>query len=411
MGTVSDINTLVRPAVPVEVQESYWTDVKIKQVWLYASSALSLVGAAAAGSVALASAPLWGVAAFPLVGLSAGLAWYARGLIDYDDPVVLNRLRGEIAGMPLPAIIKKHGWDKFFGYALLDAPSFERAYAAHVDTLSFADLLRYYHATESKLSQAPRRNRFASVQGYSIPTPFAWKEKFESESKDLRCDAIFKRYPFADLKAFALVSADQLQTLEKTGKAIREKDARHNLLEQQFRDRTPYEHAAQRSAVDLAELNYRSHPGHAMLRQIDVDERFQISELESYTCARIRSERCALESFRSSLLQRGGGGLSECAQQELCCRQAQTERAISCLRAEERDGILRIRAASACRRAPIEETLNFARDVKKRSIAAANEEFRLRTLSVRREIDALHAENRNEYEKKIAELDLVYRGQ
>lgn len=147
MSTVITVSTIPGSIGPFAVEDGgkYFTDAKVKKLGLYAFSMLAFAGSLVTGAAAFTGGLPLLLTAIPLAGLSAGLAWCAAKLIDYDDPVVLARLRGEVYGLPLSEIVAKHGWNKLFEYALLDTAGFEAAYCAHVDALNFAAHLLYYH--------------------------------------------------------------------------------------------------------------------------------------------------------------------------------------------------------------------------------------------------------------------------
>ncbi len=408
MGSVVLMDTLPgasRPQVIEEEWKGYWSPVKAQKAGLCALSALTMAGAAAA--VCLVSAPLVFTAA-SLAFASVSFAGIAYRLIDYDDQVVLARLREEVWQAPLPEILAKHGWEKLFGYALLDAQNFERAYKDHVETISFPELLKFFHEAEAGLLHAPRLNNFSKMQEYAILPPSLWKEKFELETKEMRCDAILTSYPLEDLKTFSLITEAQQAALEGAGKAIQSKEKCDAALEQEFLDRTPHERMALDRAVELAELTYRSHAAHADLRQIDADECFAVSGLRACIRSRICDETHALEQYRSRLLT-SGCCLPPEVQRELCCRERCARSAIDALRREESAGISRIRWDAMIRRQAVMQVLSLAEGVKNTSIAMAKEEFLFRTRPIREEIDARKAENHEQCEQKIKELNKQYR--
>ena len=410
MQSTVTISTLPGASHPLVVEETsgFFTSARAQKIGYSALSAIAMSGATFAAALGFATGALpMALIALPLAGISAGLARTAYLLIDYDDPATLARLRSEVWGQPLPEIVAKHGWDKLFGYGLIDAELFGYSFVAQAETLSFADLLRYYHEAASALAQAPRKNRFAAMEEYAVPSPALWKGKFERETEGLRTDAIYMAYPGDDLVAFGLLSGSQKEALIETGKAIRKRDMQDAALEQQFLDRTPLERAALARAIDLAEWTYRSHSAHAQLQQANADELFAISNLESCIRARIQSEKRTLQSFRDALLSRDCCPSPE-IERRIQCREAETEQAIEALRHEKRVGIAQIQLNAVLRRAPIEQMLYCAEEARNSSIALAKEEFHIRTLPIRTEIDGLKEENCQQYKEKIDRLSKDY---
>lgn len=390
-----------------EPRGSFLTSAAVQRISYSVFSAISFAGAAVAASFAAGGALPMLFAAVPLAAVSVGLARAAYQLIDYDDPAALARIRVEVLKLPFPEIVLKHGWDNLFGYALIDDQTFERAYAEYVETISFGQLLRYYHEASSALKGSSPLNRFAAAQEYAIPSPECWKEKFEAETKDLLCDAIFTAYPLSDLKAFCLITEAQIEALEKTGKAVQKRNERDAALEREFLGRTLLDKSAFDRAVELARWTYRSHPAHAMLQQVDAEESLAISNLRSCIRARIQNEKSALESFRRAMAP-SGGCLSREAHRALRCREGETEQRIAALQREEQDGISRIHWDAALRRLPINQMIYSANAARNAAIALANDEYRIRTMPVRKEVDRLKGDNYEHYKYKIEKLNQLY---
>ena len=383
-----------------------WTDVKVKQAWLYSFSGIAMTGAAVAFGVAV-SMPCIALlsAALPLAVLSGSMAIYSHSLIDYDDPKILASLRLEAVGMPLTQVVKKHGWAKLFRYSLLDFSHFQSAYRSYANTLSFIGIVDLYRQARNGLLEAR-----IGVDLNAIPRLVEWKEKFNRETQTLGCLAIIDRYASCDLLEFGIITASQQKALDAAAAKRKEFNQRSADLERQFKEATPAQHAALKCAREIAELTYRSHPAHAMLSQIDCDECREIANVTRSIAWRIRQERDCFEDYRNRLMSRCcKAGLTSDERDNLACRERIVNETINRLRFEESSTIGRIRYEFGFRRADASGILSVARQLRDRSIAAAEEQFRLVTQPERRRIDGLHAQNQACFTVETAQIDQEYR--
>jgi hypothetical protein len=407
---------LYTPPATEEVQQPKacgWTDVKIKQAWLGGLAALTALGGAgtvAAGVTAATFTPLI-FAALPLFLVSGLCVQHARSLIDYEDPKVLTELRAEALKQSLPQIVEKHGWEKIFRYAILNPCQFEAFYRSHADGLPFGSILTFFHRATRGLEAAISQTPFSAgrKEPFTIPSPKEWQTKFHAETSHIRCDKILEQYPLSDLKAFQIVSPKQMKVLDDVVATTEAFSSKREDLNRQFRHETPYEHAALQNAKDLAQLTYRSHPVHAILSQIELDESCNISALRSNIRARICEEENAFKRFENSFYSYGCHCPSFVAQQEINFRRRQMRDVIRNLESREYDGINRIHQEAAIRKIPVIHSKQIAKELRNRALFIANEEFRRATQFVRCKIDALHAKNVAEYETKIVSLEKRYR--
>jgi hypothetical protein len=386
------------------VKTCRWTDVKVKQAWLYSLSGIAMTSAVVAlgYGVEMSSIALLG-ATIPLAAVAAAAAIYSRSLIDYEDPRILASLREDAAHMDLQQVVKKHGWMRLFRYSLLDAPHFQSAYCAYANMLLFTDILALYHAACSGRKEAGvRGDRFV------VPKPVEWKNKFDCETQSLSCLKIIDRYAIKDLQKFGIITLTQRKILDTAEKKRMEFNLRESELERQFRDATPMQHAVLSRDIEIAELNYRSHPAHALLLQIDRDERREIVSVSASCDSKICHERQCLEEFRQHLSNQSCKGLTSEDLSALNCHERKMNEAVHQFRCEEAAAIGRIRCEYEFRRSEASQLLSAARQLMNRSIAAAEEQFRIATLPERCRIDELHEHNQACFCAQMNQLDKDY---
>lgn len=228
--------------------------------------------------------------------------------------------------------------------------------------------------------------------------------QFDRQTQGLRCDAIAQKYRFKDFKKFDFLTTTQIEVLSEAEHECGRMHTRDFELEKQFRDRTPEAHQALRDAEALADQPYVTHPAYEAIRAINQKEHEHKVGLRSIANASRNSIRRSLETVRYdnrehetfSDLERYW---SDSYWDELCSLEWELKRDIA--------------EAERCfaeERAPFKKAIEPVLEERNRAILAAREEFRIRTLPVRQEIDALKAENRKQYEEKISQLDDLYRG-
>ncbi len=394
MCTVSSVSFGKSSLASKPVEVCPWTDVKVKQAWLYSLSAIATVGAVAMSSVALVGA------AIPLAAVAVASAIYSRSLIDYEDPKILAFLRNEAIHMVLPQVVEKHGWMKLFRYSLLDSIHFQAAYRAYANTIPFTQILALYRSACSGRSEAR-----ADVNRYAIPAPIEWKGKFEQETRLLSCLKIIDSYDVRDLHEYGIITLSQRKVIDTVAKKRLEFSHSEAALEQQFREATLMQHAALSQARAMAEMNYRSHPAHALLCQINCDERNECANVSATINSKICHEQQCLEKHRRDLSSRRCGCLSPEDLNELNCHERKMNAVIRELRCEESAAIGRIGWDFRFRRAKASQLLSVAQDLLNRSNAAADEQFRISTLPERCHIDGLHAHNRKAFEACMSLCD------
>jgi hypothetical protein len=381
MTAISSVASNGSLAIAKNSEPRQWTDVKVKQVWLYSLAGLALVGSAVAIGFAVTGPciPLLG-AAIPLFFTAGGLSVYALSLVDYENPAALEKMRREASRMALMPIVEKHGWDKLFRYEILDPAHFESVYRSWSDTASFARLLEVYHQAHD---EAVRQGAAAR---YAIPQPSDWKSKFEAETASMSCDQIIEKYPLKDLTEFQIISPNQKETLDAAAAERKRYQERYHALEQQFVDETPNQHRSLRLAEERAELTYRSNPFHLMLDQIAFDEARELSHIQQWS--RDRTQEI----------------------QRLCCNDpCRLQESIRRIQNDEYRGICDIRRNADLKRSFVQQSIDVARKIRNQSVAEAEEQFRISTYPVRVRIDALERDNKAAFDSRIAELDQKFR--
>ena len=401
MCTVSSVSFGKSSLASKPVEVCRWTDVKVKQAWLYSLSSIAAVGAVAGAgcAVVMSSVALLG-SAIPLAIVAVATAIYSRSLIDYEDPKILAFLRNEAIHMVLPQLVEKHGWMKIFRYFLLDSSHFQTAYRAYANTISFTQILGLYRSACSGKSEAG-----LGVNRYAIPAPIEWKGKFEQETRLLSCLKIIDSYDVRDLHENGIITLSQRKVIDTAAKKRLEFSHSEAALEQQFREATLMQHAALSQSKAIAEMNYRSHPAHALLCQINCDERNECANVSATINSKICHEQQCLEKHRRDLSSQRCGCLSPEDLNELNCHEIKVNSVIHELRCEESAAIGRIGWDFRFRRANASQLLSVAQNMMNRSNAAADEQFRITTLPERCHIDGLHAQSRKGFEACMSQCD------
>jgi len=297
MCTVSSVSFGKSSFASKPIEVCRWTDVKVKQAWLYSLSAIATVGAVAMSRVALVGA------AIPLAAVAVATAIYSRFLIDYEDPKILAFLRNEAIHMVLPRVVEKHGWMKLFRYSLLDPIQLQAAYRTYANTIPFTQIIDLYRNACSGRNEAR-----ADVNRYAIPAPIEWKGKFKQETRLLSCLKIIDSYDVRDLQEYGIITLSQRKVIDTVAKKRLEFSQSEAALEQQFCEATLMQHAALSQAKALAEKNYRLHSDHALLCQINSKERNGWANMSSMIILSEaqdlmnRSNAAADEQFRVSTL-------------------------------------------------------------------------------------------------------------
>lgn len=189
-----------------------WNNTTIQRIFLTAVAGYSLIGARViAGGIIPATISSF-TASIPLVAISGGLLWHAISLIDYQNPTTLNDIRNETQHLPLPEIVKKHGWKNLFHFELLKPSQFAVAYRAYANTLSFNGVLILYKEANNQLNIV-KSPQVTSL--FTIPAPSEWKQKFLEETKEFSPKEIIEEYAISDLRSFGILTSEQIAPLEK----------------------------------------------------------------------------------------------------------------------------------------------------------------------------------------------------
>ena len=155
------------------VSNSSWTWVKVQRVFEYSLAA----GSAVAACLVTANPPI----AILLGLVTIGFSGHAYSLIDYEDPKIVNSLREEAPSLSFAGLIKKHGWEKLFQYAILDSKVFDLAYRNHANSLTFSEILDLDKEARKELHKAMRH--FLIYQPhFEIPSPANWRYCFFKET-------------------------------------------------------------------------------------------------------------------------------------------------------------------------------------------------------------------------------------
>jgi hypothetical protein len=389
-----------------------WTDVKIKQAWLNGAAALTATSGVLAGVAAITTSGPLALLMLPLFLTSGYCAKAAHALIDYEDAKVLTELRKKAQDQSLPQIAEQHGWDKLFRYEILNPTQFATLYRTHADALPFSQILSLYHRADQGLKAAIRQTALSSTEKepFVIPSPTDWKTKFETETENTRCDEILNQYPLADLKTFHIVSPQQSSVLDDVVVAANNFSSKSAQLEDQFVKETPHQHATLQNAKDLAELTYKSHPSHLTLSNIDYEESLSITRLRSAYRSRIRDEERSSQNMEYALRTNHCPFESSCATDYKVERHKyQTQNAIALLKQERNDRIYQVERYAARSRVSAAAAKQFARELRDRTIAIAEESFQRDTQPMRTKIDAFHAESTADYETKIGSFEKTFR--
>jgi hypothetical protein len=409
MSAIQAVSQHTLPIVQPQAHEMRpWTDVKIQQVWLNAAAALSLIGSVViVGLAAKTSVNFLPATPFLLLA-SVFFGSYSYSLIDYDDPHILAGLRSEALQLPLTQVVTKHGWEKLYRYGILSAADFDTSYRTHADSLSFKQLLSFYHQTKKSVDGIARQNPLTDQKPFIVPSPLHWKGKFHLETAGMRCEQIPKQYALDDLREFGILSKTQEKAIHDAVLLRKESVEREAKLDQQFLDRTSRERAGFQHDRDMIELDFNANPIHALLKQCNTDEEHRLSMLHNVVASQIRHEKRAFDQFKDNLLHSRGGFLTVADLETIARCERQRNDVISRLKSHERKDAAQISFEETMRRVPLQHSLNCARELRDRSIAAAKEHFTIATLPVRLEINAQIAKTHAEYESKIAALDKIY---
>lgn len=403
MTTIQSIqNFEIHPTLPKIDSASYWTDIKIKQVSLYVFSGISLVSA---GIILASASPLSLslAAAIPLAIASGTLFYYASHLIDYENPQTVAALRKEALLAPLQELIKKHGWEKLFLHAILEPSDFDSAYRCYAKTISFKEILTLYKEAKRTLDQIKRQDV------YTLPSPAEWKDLFQKETQEMRCDEIVKKYPIGELKAFPILNSKQLELLAQSEIALHEFDREEIALEKQFIERTNDERVFFQNLKEGARLSYLSHPSHTTIARMDADTKIAIDFCRNNAKALIRQEEQSVTFFKDRLLEaRKEQILSADDLKEIAMREDLKQKAISRIRNNEYETISYIQAQAKLHKIPLETSLAIARNQRDISIRQAQDRFDRYVLPIRKEIDKRHEQNKDIYNKKITEITKYY---
>lgn len=381
----------------------YWTDIKIKQVSFYALSGISILSA---GIIVGVSSSLCAslTAATPLVIISGAFYYYASTLVDYEDPHTLASLRHNASFLPLPEVIKKHGWEKLFHYEILGPSDFDTSYRNYAKTLSFKEILTFYKEAQKSLCQARKQN------AYTLPSPSEWKEQFLHEVKDISCEEMVKTFRIADLETLNLVTMQQINILKQTENEIDDFNRKQSDLEDQFIERTNDERILFQNLREGARRSYQLHPSHIILLEIDNDTERAINFCRSTTRELIHQEDQSLEYFRELLMKtRNDQGLTAEDLNELALRERVKLNAITRIHENEYRTISHIQSQAMIRKIPIESSLAWAKKQKDLSINQAQYRFDQHTLPIRNEINELLNQNKKTYREHISALTNSYR--
>ncbi|MES2272717.1 MAG: hypothetical protein V4487_00795 [Chlamydiota bacterium] len=202
---------------PSDQKISCWTDGKVKRVWLGVLAAITLIGTTVFTVFAF-TATLWFLApAIPLFLATGAIIWYASSLIDYQNPKELATVRSFAANMPLDAVVKKHGWENLFKYALLSPKQFETSYSAHVQALSVNQMIAYFEEVSLELKSAIQKSApgsigsIGSILAFQVTEPKIWKQKLQDEVHGLNFRLLTENYRLGDLLHYGLLTPAELE--------------------------------------------------------------------------------------------------------------------------------------------------------------------------------------------------------
>ncbi len=181
---------------------------------------------------------------------------------------------------------------------------------------------------------------------YTIPNPSEWKGRFHKETEELRIDAIVERYSLSELNAFGLFSTDEAALFDEVKRAIAFIQKESVEIHEEFALRTSADSAALLSAIELAEQAYAQHPAHRLLKQ-----------MRSYFCF-----HCGAFNYQYYTLIRD-----------------------------------------------LEHSLIDAEKTREKAIAAAQEQYRLAVLPLKKEMEALLLVSKEKHEEKMIHFNYQYR--
>ncbi len=377
-GHMSSITPVSSQAIspPVTGGSRAWTDVKIKRICLYIFAGLAVIGAAVCAGVAP-------IASLAFVLGSGASLWYARTLIDYQNPSILAALRRAAPSFSLSELLKKHGWDNLLYYQLLEPIAFESTYRSHADLLSFNEIVSLFYDAQSAIGRTRSRSAAFRSADYFIPCPGEWKGQFNRETRGMGCAEILDRYPLKDLKAFEIVSKRELGLLEKAASAVRAFREGKRDLEQRFFHETSQARSDRNRSNGIARLQCCLVGCQEIERAPEKEvhwikdfskERYKTLSSRCMTLNRIIDQGHALENSDLQAIESLENWLE--SSRWLCNRPA----------------------------------YRTSQNLRNTALRAVKEQFDRHTKPKRKEIDALQLENREHYEIKMAEIDNDFTG-
>lgn len=200
MSAIGNISAVCQQPVQIQEKSVFLTDAKVKQIALTALSGVALAGAIQTTALACTASPWLAAAAIPLYLAAGVFAWKAFHIIDYDNPQKLAAIRDQAAQLPLSQVVKQHGWNRIFRYAILSPLQFEGAYRFHMEGLSLNDVISTYRMVSDEIRKAGAQDRYLPLP------PIVWANKLAAETNGYNFNLLIRGYSLKELIAYNLIS-------------------------------------------------------------------------------------------------------------------------------------------------------------------------------------------------------------
>lgn len=215
------------PIISVE-----WTNTKIKQAILAATSGYFLLGAKTIFGGIIPQTFASFVGATPFLAASGALLWLANSLVDYDSKASIAEIHEHTCKFGLGEFLKKHDLEKLFTHKIVNPEEFQKLYRSYTATLTINEIIPFYNKARIALMKA---NTPLTPSPYEIPHPSESKPLFIEETKGLPLYKFSEKYDLAKLDKFGLLEEGQFANILKMEKLHEQKSEEEVSLKKEVR--------------------------------------------------------------------------------------------------------------------------------------------------------------------------------
>ncbi len=279
---------------------------------------------------------------------------------------------------------------QLIGYGLIQPKELEDSFAAYANAMPLSEIIGRYEKTVPVLRD-----------GFSLPSPERWKEKFRDETAHLNCSEILSYSLNPDtLLKYNIIAKVEREILSEAQKANGLYYRQEDECRAEFDKRTEREKHICEKTKDLARRSYEAASdegyGNALFTQYMRD----LNALEQSAELKIDAEKVRLTQLRGPATEEE---IKQLAASKLRCENA-------CRHIRQRLDFDKAFLHANYERTKTSYRMNLesARQIRDQAYALADEQYTFATKPVRNEVDAKLAKFAEEKKIKLSEINARY---